>query len=84
MGFPGPPLFLGKLVQRLEEEDETGRPCKHPEDQLPPVHPGIVTLNITEPQITSILAFRLQSDPNMQTDKKPFITDPQVYLRDGR
>jgi len=45
---------------------------------------GVVTLNITEPQITSILAFRLQSDPNMQTDKKPFITDPQVYLRDGQ
>lgn len=45
---------------------------------------GIVTLTITEPQITSVLAFRLLSDPNMQTDKKPFITDPQVYLRDGQ
>ena len=45
---------------------------------------GIVTLNITEPQITSVLAFRLLSDPNMQTDKKPIITDPQVYLRDGQ
>ena len=42
--FPQGRPFLGKLVQRLEEEDETGRPCKHPEDQLPPVHPGIVTL----------------------------------------
>jgi hypothetical protein len=45
---------------------------------------GIVTLNITEPQITSVLAFRLLSDPTMQTDKKPIITDPQVYLRDGQ
>lgn len=47
---------------------------------------GIVTLNITEPQITSYLAFRLQSDPSLQqTDtKKPLITDPQVYLRDGQ
>jgi len=45
---------------------------------------GVVTLNITEPQITSVLAFRLLSDPNMQTDKKPIITDPQVYLRDGQ
>ena len=45
---------------------------------------GIVTLNITEPQITSVLALRLMSDPNMQTDKKPIITDPQVYLRDGQ
>ena len=45
---------------------------------------GVVTLNITEPQITSVLAFRLLSDPNMQTDQKPIITDPQVYLRDGQ
>lgn len=45
---------------------------------------GIVTLNITEPQITSLLAFRLLSDPNMQTDQKPIIADPQVYLRDGQ
>jgi hypothetical protein len=45
---------------------------------------GMVTLTITEPQITSVLAFRLQSDPTMQTNQKPFISDPQVYLRDGQ
>ncbi len=46
---------------------------------------GIVTINITEPQITSYLAARLQSDPTLQqSDKKPLITDPQVYLRDGQ
>lgn len=47
---------------------------------------GVVTLNITEPQITSYLAFRLQSDPSLQETetKKPLITDPQVYLRDGQ
>ncbi len=45
---------------------------------------GMVTLTITEPQITSVLAFRLLSDPNMQTNQKPFISDPQVYLRDGQ
>ncbi len=47
---------------------------------------GMVTLNITEPQITSYLAFRLQNDPTLlqQTDKQPLITDPQVYLRDGQ
>jgi hypothetical protein len=45
---------------------------------------GVVTFNITEPQITSLLAFRLQSDPTMQTDSKPIITDPQVYLRDNQ
>ena len=45
---------------------------------------GVVTITITEPQITSYLALRLQSDPNLQQDNKPLITDPQVYLRDGK
>jgi len=45
---------------------------------------GEVTIRITEPQITSLLALRLQSDQNLQEDSKPFITDPQVYLRDGQ
>jgi hypothetical protein len=45
---------------------------------------GVITVNLTEPQITSYLAARLQTDPNLQQDKKPLITDPQVYLRDGQ
>jgi hypothetical protein len=46
---------------------------------------GVITVNLTEPQVTSYLASRLQTDPNLQqTDKKPLITDPQVYLRDGQ
>ncbi len=46
---------------------------------------GVVTINITEPQITSYLAARLQTDPSLQqTDSTPLITDPQVYLRDGQ
>jgi len=45
---------------------------------------GEVTIRITEPQITSVLALRLQSDPNLQQDQKPLITNPQVYLRDGQ
>lgn len=46
---------------------------------------GVVTINITEPQITSYLAARMQTDPSLQqSDKKPLITDPQVYLRDGQ
>ncbi|MFZ5887768.1 MAG: hypothetical protein ACOYYF_09915 [Chloroflexota bacterium] len=45
---------------------------------------GEVTIQITEAQITSILAQRLQSDPSLQQDKKPLIIDPQVYLRDGQ
>ncbi len=46
---------------------------------------GVVILNITETQITSYLAYRMQSDPNLQqTDNQPLITDPQVYLREGQ
>lgn len=45
---------------------------------------GTVTMNFTEAQLTSYIAARLQSDPNMQQDNKPLITDPQVYLRDGQ
>ena len=46
---------------------------------------GVITINMTEPQITSYLAARLQTDPSLQqSDKKPLITDPQVYLRDGQ
>lgn len=46
---------------------------------------GIITVNLTEPQITSYLAVRMQTDPNLQqSDRKPLITEPQVYLRDGQ
>lgn len=46
---------------------------------------GVVTFNITEPQITSYLALRLQTDQTLQqSDKTPLISDPQVYLRDGQ
>ena len=46
---------------------------------------GIITVNLTEPQITSYLATRLQTDPNLQQpDRKPLINEPQVYLRDGQ
>lgn len=45
---------------------------------------GTVTLNFTEEQITSYIAARFQNDANLQQDKQPLITDPQVYLRDGQ
>ena len=46
---------------------------------------GVITINLTEPQITSYLAARLQTDPNLQqSDRQPLIMDPQVYLRDGQ
>ena len=45
---------------------------------------GIVSFTITESQITSVLTQRLQTDPNLQNEKKPLISDPQVYLRDGQ
>ncbi|MDX1377964.1 MAG: hypothetical protein R3307_03875 [Anaerolineales bacterium] len=45
---------------------------------------GEVTIFITEPQITSVLALRLQTDESLQQNSQPLITDPQVYLRDGQ
>lgn len=46
---------------------------------------GVITIHLTEPQITSYLAARLQTDPNLQqSDRKPLITNPQVYLRGGQ
>jgi hypothetical protein len=39
---------------------------------------GQVTLLITEPQLTSYLAYQLQ------TQAQPLFTDPQVYLRDSQ
>ena len=48
------------------------------------VQTGVVTIIITEPQITSILASRLQTDQTLQQNSQPLITDPQVYLRNGQ
>lgn len=45
---------------------------------------GSITLNLTEQQITSYLASRLQSDPNLQQNNQPLITEPQVYLQNGQ
>jgi hypothetical protein len=46
---------------------------------------GVITVNLTEPQVTSYLAARMQTDPSLQqSDKKPLIVDPQIYLRDGQ
>lgn len=45
---------------------------------------GTITLNLNEQQITSYVASRLQSDPRLQQNGQPLITEPQVYLRDGQ
>ena len=46
---------------------------------------GVITVNLTESQISSYIAARLQTDPNLQqSNRTPLITDPQVYLRDGQ
>lgn len=45
---------------------------------------GTITLNLTEQQLTSYIAEKLQSDPRLQRDGQPLINDPQVYLRDGQ
>jgi hypothetical protein len=39
---------------------------------------GIITLEFTETQVTSLVAAKLSSDPNAA------ISDPQVYLRNGQ
>jgi hypothetical protein len=39
---------------------------------------GVITLFITETQLTSYLAFKLGADENAM------FTDPQIYLRDGK
>jgi hypothetical protein len=49
------------------------------------VQTGVVTITISEPQITSYLALQMQNEPTLQTeDQQPFFTEPQVYLRDGQ
>ena len=45
---------------------------------------GSISLNLTEQQLTSYIATKLQSDPRLQRDGQPLITEPQVYLRDGQ
>jgi len=45
---------------------------------------GTIKLNLTEQQITSYIAAKLQSDSRLQRNGQPLITDPQVYLRDGQ
>lgn len=45
---------------------------------------GTISLNLTEQQLTSYLATRLQNDPRLQQDGQPLVTEPQVYLRDGQ
>ncbi len=45
---------------------------------------GTITLKLTEQQLTSYIAERLQTDPRLQRNGQPLMTDPQVYLRDGQ
>lgn len=46
---------------------------------------GVVTITITEPQITSYLALQMQTNPTLQQeDQQPFFDEPQIYLRDGQ
>ena len=45
---------------------------------------GKITLTLTEQQLTSYIAERLQTDPRLQSNGQPLIIDPQVHLRDGK
>jgi hypothetical protein len=69
---PASPLDAEALKEQIKKAFEDGATT------------GTVSFTISETQLTSVLAQRLQSDPNLQTEKKPIITDPQVYLRDGQ
>ncbi len=50
------------------------------------VESGTLTLTINESQITSLIATKLdeQTDPSTGSGQAPFITEPQIYLRDGQ
>jgi len=70
--IPASPADADALREQIRQAFETGATT------------GTVSFTITEAQITAVLRQRLQSDPNLQAEKKPIITDPQVYLRDGQ
>jgi len=70
--IPASPADADALKEQIRQAFEAG------------ITTGTVSFTITEAQITSVLAQRLQSDPNLQNEKKPLISDPQVYLRDGQ
>jgi hypothetical protein len=70
--IPSSPADADALKEQIRQAFEAG------------ITTGTVSFTITEAQITSVLAQRLQSDPNLQNEKKPLISDPQVYLRDGQ
>jgi hypothetical protein len=70
--IPSSPADADTLKEQIRQAFEAGATT------------GTVSFTITEAQITSVLRQRLQSDPNLQTEEKPIISDPQVYLRDGQ
>jgi hypothetical protein len=70
--IPSSPADADALKEQIRQAFEAG------------ITTGTVSFTITEAQITSVLTQRLQSDPNLQNEKKPLISDPQVYLRDGQ
>ena len=69
--FPDAPIPVStEAVNSLREEIKTAVEAG--------AQSGVVTLFITETQLTSYLAFKFQAD------ESPMLTDPQVYLRDGQ
>ena len=64
-GIPVSTEAVGQLQQEIQTAVAAGQDS------------GEVTLVITEPELTSYLAYRLEGS------SQPFITRPQVYLQDG-
>jgi len=73
LGGPEPPASLIPVTTEEVENLEESLEDAYTES----LAGGEITLEITEAQLTSMVAFELQSQENLS------IKDPQVYLRDG-
>ncbi len=69
--YPTPPIPVStEAIGQLQEEIQAAMAAG--------VETGDVTLVFTEPELTSYLSYELQKQ------NQPFITNPQVYLRDNQ
>jgi uncharacterized protein YpmS len=68
--YPNTPIAVStEAVANLDQQVQAA--------QTAAADSGVLTLTVNETQITSILASKLEADPN------PFMHSPQVYLRNG-
>jgi hypothetical protein len=72
----GPDYTEGAIPVSTDSVGQLQDEFKKAQEQA--IQTGTLTLTINETQLTSVLAYKLQQDPD------PLLTDPQVYLRDGQ